>query len=91
MPAFSQQEILDGLAELVTEETGLPAADVQPDKSFTDDLDIDSLSMMTIIVNAQDKFDVEIPDDAVTELKTVQDAVNYITKAQDDAASVSQG
>ncbi len=85
--SFSQQEILAGLAELVTEETGLPAADVQLDKSFVDDLDIDSLSMMTIVVNAQDKFNVEIPDEAVTELKTVSDAVDYINKAQ-DAASV---
>ena len=81
MPAYSQQEILAGLAELVTEETGLPTADVQPEKSFVDDLDIDSLSMMTIVVNAQDKFDVEIPDEAVGDLKTVQDAVDYISKA----------
>ena len=86
MPAYTQEEILAGLAELVTEETGLPAADVQPEKSFVDDLDIDSLSMMTIVVNAQDKFNVEIPDEAVTELKTVADAVAYITKAQDSAA-----
>jgi acyl carrier protein len=90
MSTFSQQEILTGLAELVTEETGLPAADVQLEKSFVDDLDIDSLSMMTIVVNAQDKFNVEIPDEAVTELKTVSDAVDYITKAQTDAASVGQ-
>jgi acyl carrier protein len=90
MPAYTQEEILAGLAELVAEETGLPAADVQPDKSFVDDLDIDSLSMMTIVVNAQDKFDVEIPDEAVSDLKTVSDAVSYITKAQTDAASVGQ-
>ena len=40
------------------------------------------------IRDAQDKFNVEIPDEAVTELKTVQDAVSYITKAQNDAAAV---
>ena len=78
--AKSEQEILEGLAEIVNEETGLPTDDVQPEKSFTDDLDIDSLSMMTIVVNAQDKFNVEIPDEAVTELKTVGDAVSYIAK-----------
>ena len=88
MPTYSQQDILAGLAELVTEETGLPAADVQLDKSFVDDLDIDSLSMMTIVVNAQDKFNVEIPDEAVTDLKTVSDAVVYISNAQSDAAAV---
>ena len=84
--ALSQQEILDGLANLVNEETGIPVADVTPEKAFVEDLDVDSLSMMTIVVNAQDQFGVEIPDDDVTNLKTVGDAVSYITNAQ----SVSQ-
>jgi acyl carrier protein len=79
--AQSEQEILSGLAEIVNEETGIPASDVQPDKSFTDDLDIDSLSMMTIVVNAEDKFGVKIPDDEVKNLKTVGDAVAYIQRA----------
>ena len=59
--ALSEQEILSGLAEIVNEETGLAVDAVQPDKSFTDDLDIDSLSMMTIVVNAEEKFGVRIP------------------------------
>ena len=50
------------------------------DKSFTDDLDIDSLSMMTIVVNAEEKFGVRIPDDEVKNLKTVRDAVTFIAK-----------
>ena len=80
--AASEQEILAGLAEIVNEETGIAAGDVQPDKSFTDDLDIDSLSMMTIVVNAEEKFGVRIPDDEVKNLKTVRDAVTYIGSAQ---------
>jgi acyl carrier protein len=78
--AASEQEILEGLAEIVNEETGIPTGDVQPDKSFTDDLDIDSLSMMTIVVNAEEQFGVRIPDDEVKNLKTVGDAVSYIAK-----------
>ena len=39
--ALSQQEILAGLAEIVNEVAGIPASDVQMDKSFTDDLDVD--------------------------------------------------
>ena len=79
--AASEQEILAGLAEIVNEETGIPTDDVQPNKSFTDDLDIDSLSMMTIVVNAEEKFGVRIPDDDVKNLSTVGDAVSYIAKA----------
>ncbi|MCK6209388.1 acyl carrier protein [Georgenia sp. EYE_87] len=80
--AYSEQEILAGLAEIVNEETGLPAESVTAEKSFTDDLDVDSLSMMTIATLAEEKFDVRIPDEEVGNLKTVQDAVNYINSAQ---------
>ncbi len=79
--AMSEQEILAGLAEIVNDETGIPQADVQPEKGFTDDLDIDSLSMMTIVVNAEEKFGVRIPDDDVKNLSTVGDAVTYIHRA----------
>ena len=80
--ALSEQEILAGLAEIVNEETGLPADSVELGKSFTDDLDIDSLSMMTIVTLAEEKFDVRIPDEKVKDLVTVGDAVDYITAAQ---------
>ena len=80
--AQSEQEILVGLADIVNEETGLDTASVEMDKSFTDDLDIDSISMMTIVVNAEEKFDVKIPDEEVKNLKTVGDAVSFITSAQ---------
>ena len=62
--------------------TGIPTEDVQLDKSFTDDLDVDSLSMVEVVVAAEEKFSVRIPDDAVKDLKTVGDAVSYIEKAQ---------
>ncbi|MFF0905062.1 UNVERIFIED_CONTAM: acyl carrier protein [Kocuria sp. CPCC 205316] len=78
----SKEEILTGLADIVNEETGLETEAVQLDKSFTEDLDIDSISMMTIVVNAEEKFDVTIPDEEVKNLKTVEDAVNFIDNAQ---------
>ena len=78
----SEQEILSGLADIVNEEPGLPADAVELDKSFTDDLDIDSLSMMTIVVNAEEKFGIRIPDEDVKNLATVRDAVSYIAQAQ---------
>lgn len=80
--ALSKEDVLAGLAELVNEETGLSADAVQMDKSFSEDLDIDSISMMTIVVNAEDKFGVKIPDEEVKNLVTVADAVNYIANNQ---------
>ena len=78
----STEEIRTDLAEIVNEVTGIPAADVQLEKSFTDDLDVDSLSMVEVVVAAEEKFDVRIPDDQVKNLKTVGDAVSYIEKAR---------
>ncbi|MEY2816332.1 MAG: hypothetical protein RJA78_908 [Actinomycetota bacterium] len=80
--ALSHDEVLAGLAEIVNEETGIDTDSVKMEKSFTNDLDIDSISMMTIVVNAEEKFSVKIPDDEVKNLLTVADAVNFITAAQ---------
>ena len=80
--AFTKDEVLAGLADLVNDETGIATENVQLEKSFTDDLDIDSISMMTIVVNAEEKFGVTIPDDEVKNLKTVGDAVSYIASNQ---------
>jgi len=77
----TQQEILSGLADIVNEVAGVPATDVQPDKSFVNDLDIDSLSMVEVVVAAEERFGVKIPDDDVKGLRTVGDAVSYIEKA----------
>jgi acyl carrier protein len=68
---MTEQEILAGLGEIVEEIAGVPADEVTPSKSFVDDLDIDSLSMVEIAVAAQDKFGVEIPDDRLKDLTTV--------------------
>jgi acyl carrier protein len=77
---MTDQEILAGLGEIVEEIAGVPADEVTPSKSFVDDLDIDSLSMVEIAVAAQDKFGVEIPDDQLKDLTTVQDVVTFVAK-----------
>ena len=77
---MSNEDIQKGLAEIVEEVAGVAADDVTAEKSFVDDLDIDSLSMVEIAVQAEDKFGVKIPDDELANLKTVGDAVDYITK-----------
>ena len=79
--ALTQEEILAGLSEIIDEIAGVPADEVTPDKTFVDDLDIDSLSMVEIAVAAQDKFGVEIPDDQLKDLKTVRDVIDYVGRA----------
>jgi acyl carrier protein len=78
----SNEEILPVLAEIIEEIVGIDAAEVKPEKSFVDDLDIDSLSMVEIAVQAEDKFGMKIPDEQLTELKTVGDVVAYVGAAR---------
>ncbi|MFC6152057.1 acyl carrier protein [Nocardioides yefusunii] len=75
------EEIRTDLAEIVNEVAGVEPADVQLEKSFVDDLDVDSLSMVEVVVAAEEKFGVTIPDNEVKNLKTVGDAVSFIEKA----------
>jgi acyl carrier protein len=78
----TRDELVAGLAEILEEVAGVNPDDVSEEKSFTEDLDVDSLSMVEVVVAAEEKFSVKIPDDEVQNLKTVGDAVSYITKAQ---------
>ncbi len=79
--ALTHESVLAGLKEIVEEVAGIPAASIEMDKKFTDDLDVDSLSMVEVVVASEERFGVKIPDEKVTELATVGDAVNFIVNA----------
>ena len=76
--ALTQETVLDGIKEIVVEIAGISADKIAMDKKFTEDLDVDSLSMVEVVVAAEEKFGVKIPDDEVTKMATVGDAVNFI-------------
>ena len=77
------QEIQEKLAEIVNDIAGCRIEDVQPDKSFVDDLDIDSLAMVEILVGCEDAFGVVIPDEDSKKLVTVGDAITYVAEHQE--------
>ncbi|MFF3646926.1 acyl carrier protein [Streptomyces sp. NPDC002564] len=72
--------VLDAIAKIVEEVTGVDSAEVTAEKSFADDLDIDSLSMVEITVAVEDTFAVKMPDDQVAALRTVGDAVDHVIR-----------
>jgi acyl carrier protein len=73
------EDIQAGLAEILEEVAGVAPADATPEKSFTEDLDVDSLSMVEIATEVENKFGVAIPDDELANIKTVGDAITFIT------------
>ncbi len=80
----TNEEILPDLASIVEEVAGVDAAEVTSEKSFVDDLDIDSLSMVEIAVQTEDKYGVKIPDEDLAGLRTVGDVVAYIQKLEEE-------
>ena len=74
----SADEVRTGLASILEEVADVNPDEVTDDKSFVDDLDVDSLSMVEVAMAAEEKWGVKIPDDELPKLKTVGDAVNYI-------------
>ncbi|MEU5039316.1 acyl carrier protein [Streptomyces griseorubiginosus] len=73
-----QEEVRSGLADIVNEIVGVPLDEVRPEQSFADDLDVDSLSMVEVVVAAEERFGLTIPDQAAADMKTVGDAIGYI-------------
>ncbi|WP_290598347.1 MULTISPECIES: acyl carrier protein [Lawsonella] len=78
--ATAETDIVSGLAEIVEEVTGVKKDEVTPDKNFVDDLDVDSLSMVEIAVQTEDKYGIEIPDERMRGMRTVRDVVDYIKR-----------
>jgi len=77
----TREELLAGLAEVLHEVAGTDPAAVVPGAAFDADLDVDSLTMVEVVVACEERFEVRIPDEALEGLKTVGDAVDYIAGA----------
>jgi acyl carrier protein len=81
MTVVTHPDVLTGLAEVLEEVAGTPADAVVPTATFDKDLDIDSLTMVEVVVACEERFGVTIPDEALETLRTVGDAVQYIADA----------
>lgn len=64
--------------EIVVEQLGAEASEVQLESTFVDDLGADSLDIVELIMAFEDKFGIEIPDEKAEKIKTVKDVVDYV-------------
>ena len=65
--------------QIIAEKLGVSEDKVNPQASFVDDLGADSLDQVELIMAFEDAFDVEIPDEDAEKLKTVKDAIEYLS------------
>ena len=86
---MSPDDALARLAQVFSSVAGVDPADVTPDKTITEDLGIDSLTMVEAVVAAEDRFGMVIPDDDWARFHTVGDAVNYLVNRATDITPVA--
>ncbi|MGH9617106.1 MAG: acyl carrier protein [Acidobacteriaceae bacterium] len=66
--------------QIIVEQLQVDEAEVTPTASFQEDLGADSLDVVELVMQFEEAFDLEIPDEEAEKIKTVQDAVDYIKK-----------
>lgn len=76
---MSEAEIFEQIKTMLVDQLGVEEADIKMEASFQDDLDADSLDLVELIMEMEDKFSVKISDEDAEKIRTVGEAVNYIT------------
>ena len=72
---------LDKVKEIIIDKLGVQEASIKNESRFIEDLNADSLDTVELIMEFEEEFNIEIPDDDAESLKTVGEAINYIDKA----------
>jgi len=72
--------IEDRVVEIVVEQLDVTKDECAPEASFMDDLGADSLDIVELIMAMEENFGVEISDDELVQIKTIQDVIDFIKK-----------
>ena len=67
------------IISLTAKQLGLGEDEISLDSNFMDDLGADSLDTVELVMNIEEEFGIEIPDDEVAEMPTVKSMLNYLT------------
>ncbi len=78
---ITQTDVLAGLAAVLEEVSGVTPDKVTREATFQNDLEIDSLTMVEVVVACEENFGVRIPDEALEKMVTVGDAIDFISAA----------
>ena len=79
MPEGTEKEV----TEIVSEQLGVSPDQVKMETSFVNDLGADSLDTVELVMEFEDEFDINIPDEDAEKIQTVGEAVKYINEHSD--------
>jgi acyl carrier protein len=70
--------IFDEVKEILVEQLGVDENDIELSSSLTDDLGADSIDAIDIVMSIEDQYSIEVPDETIETMKTVEDIVSFI-------------
>ena len=79
---LDREEVLGKIQEITADRLGVDEGDVTPDASFREDLEADSLDLVELIMELEEQFGMEIPDEEAEKITTVEEAVDYVLENQ---------
>ena len=74
--------IEEKVISLIVDQLGVDKEKVKPESSFVDDLGADSMDIVELVMTLEDKFSIQIPDQEEGNIRTVQDAIDFIKDNQ---------
>jgi acyl carrier protein len=74
--------VKERVIDIVAEQLGVNKEQITTETSFVNDLGADSLDVVELVMELEEEFDINIPDDAAEKIQTVGQAVDYIEKTQ---------
>ena len=72
--------MFEKVAAIIADQLGLDVSEIKPESRLVEDLKADSLDIMAMIMEIEENYGIEIPDEDLMNFKTVQDAANYVEK-----------
>ncbi|GEO44395.1 acyl carrier protein [Companilactobacillus alimentarius] len=79
---MTKQEVFDKINSLIADKFEVEPSTITRETSFTKDLDADSIDLVEFVLELEDAFGSEIPDDDAEKITTVDEAVDYISSHQ---------
>lgn len=79
---MSEEEIFNKIKDMIADNFDVDKDKITENTNFMDDLDADSIDLVEFILQLEDEFGAEIPDDEAEKIKTIGDAVSYIEAHQ---------
>ncbi|NCQ35098.1 acyl carrier protein [bacterium] len=73
-------DIAEKVADIISQQLDVDGDAIKPEASFIDDLGADSLAIVELVLAFEEQFDIDIPDEDTEKIRTVGDAVSYISE-----------